>query len=460
MQRLIAVLLLLTSSLTAAAPPAGQLDPTFGIGGEAILPFDLYFSNYDEGSSVAADAQGRLYLVGSVLSSPMDRCLGIARFSSEGILDVAGYGEGGRRCHEILADSVRLHASDAAVLANGMLVVAGVDVIGHHPAVCRFDPEGDLDTTFGGPAAPGCAIFEDVRADRVSPTGGPHFYSYIDIAIDHAHADRIFVSIQRYEFSVMQTRLGRMTSEGSIVPFGKESTVSIFPDEQETFPSDLAFGSEGSLWLGGGILPSSNHWKFVLARINPDSGLLDPAFNGTGFRTIAFGDYQDIPLAVVPMPDGNIAIAGGTVKPGMRPAVALLTPSGAYVESFNGGQPFIYDPCMEDEPTCAINIYAMAMSAVENGKLLIGGYVMDQNNEFSSYTLRLRQNGTPDSNYTASNSDFPGFAPIPGPGFSAAMLIQGARAVLGGSRDMGGERRNDFSLIRLSDGRIFRDGYE
>jgi len=108
------------------------------------------------------------------------------------------------------------------------------------------------------------------------------------------------------------------------------------------------------------------------------------------------------------------------------------------------------------------DVLASGLEALPGGKLLLSG-VARQDDFERPFTLRLQENGVPDPRY---GSGFPGQAgyasiALSVPAVPTSTIMHRGNPVLSGWCELGDQATNqDFLLVRLSDGRLFRDGYE
>lgn len=85
-----AVLISGVATAAMAGPRAGLIDPTFGsLSGYVTHGFDRVMDGADLVTAFAKDETGRIYLAGSVEDGDLGACLGVLRYSSEGMLDPA-----------------------------------------------------------------------------------------------------------------------------------------------------------------------------------------------------------------------------------------------------------------------------------------------------------------------------------------------------------------------------------
>src|SRR5262245_19029267 len=136
-------------SSQAAQAAAGDLDPTFGIGG--MVTTDLGRST-DLANAVAAQTDGKLVVVGQTYKNNdfSTEDFAVARYNTDGTLDTT-FGSRGR----VRTDFPGLAAVPSAVVIqpDGKIVVAGgafplFTFLGNFEVV-RYNPNGSLDTSFG-----------------------------------------------------------------------------------------------------------------------------------------------------------------------------------------------------------------------------------------------------------------------------------------------------------------------
>lgn len=340
-------LLVITSSLmlavAAGAPRAyatdGDLDPTFGHGGNVTT----VFPGGSRATAVAMQADGKIVVVGEAAGSTGTGEFAVGRYRRNGMLD-ASFGDGG-----IVTTPIRGgndEARSVAIQGNGRIVVAGTDS-GERFALARYRTDGTLDTSFGG--------------DGIVRTNfAPGFDVAWDVAIQR---DGKIVAVGAAGFGQTGFRLARYRSDGSLDPTfgdgGKVMTryhganaraVVLQPNGRIVVagyqPGGLAIARylpDGRLdrsFSGNGLLGDQTHggcvvWAldvalqtdgrivvagaydvgaFGLARFNPD-GRIDRTFGGDGVvRETVPGGFEQGASGLVIQADGRI-VATGTAGP-------------------------------------------------------------------------------------------------------------------------------------------------
>jgi uncharacterized delta-60 repeat protein len=141
-----ACLLLPVAAAPAGAAP-GDLDPTFGGDGRVTTDFT---AGFDGATGVALQADGKVVVVGGTGVEGANPMFAVVRYNPDGTLDPT-FGGDGRVTTDFTGGADR--ATGVAVQPDGKIVVvgtAGADRRNPRFAVARYEPDGDLDPTFGG----------------------------------------------------------------------------------------------------------------------------------------------------------------------------------------------------------------------------------------------------------------------------------------------------------------------
>ena len=126
-------------NLVAAAD--GDLDPTFGSGGQVITDF---FGHSSGAAAIAVQSDGKIVVAGSALSALGPPDLAAVRYNSDGSLD-ASFGSGGR----VTTDFAGRSDTGAAITVqpDGKILVAGsADLVASQFdfALVRYNPNCSL----------------------------------------------------------------------------------------------------------------------------------------------------------------------------------------------------------------------------------------------------------------------------------------------------------------------------
>ena len=384
----LAFLALIAGVGVAASAPGGMLDPSFEGDGKVVRDFGAA----DDVRGVAVQPDGKIVAVGASGSVMGDGHFAVVRLERSGIPDTAF--SGGRVITEIAAWSA---ASAVGLQRDGKIVVAGyaahlpVSSGNADFALARYNPDGTLDRSFGGgivltdirghetisavvvqddgkivaaggTARPRTVPSEDLALARYNPDGsldtsfgggGTVFTDFggIEVAADIAlQADgKIVVAggggLVRYNaYGTLDTSFGfggRVVSEFppsalAIQPDGKivaalgrsgdlpvarylsdgrpdpafapsAALPGLLPVDIGGIASDLALQANGKILVLGNTAAGGD---FVIARFLP-SGIVDARF---GQRGKAFTDLggDDSAESVALAPDGKVVAAGWT----------------------------------------------------------------------------------------------------------------------------------------------------
>lgn len=448
--------LLAAPAVALSGPPAGQIDPTFGEFDNGIL--GLQIEGFDLGGSLddlddaahamAEDAQGRLIVAG-VAETDAGYCLGLMRFTSDGQFDTNGFGFNanqvakGKICHPILTagDDFR-YFLDIAMLADGGFVVAGVVNLAN-PYVCRFHADGSKVNSFGD--GQGCTIFSQIDSGGYSPAPTVLVLgeSLLIVAND----------VQNARSSPVLARVS--IASGLTEPFGQAGFVPLLSSTADAFVRDATLTADGDVMFGGRIEVDPDDVDAFVARFQLQELMPDLGFSGDGMARFKFNKIpkgQDYFQAITLSPHGDV-VAAGNIESAEGPriaAVQLDAATGAMSADFNSGQPKTFDPCSALPNGCGdLYVYGVARTG---SHVVVSGEA-----DYKMFATRLKADGGVDKRFGQQ-----GLALIDldtntyqyGNGF----IMQGERIVIAGSAGYGSDE--NFALLRLSDGRLFKDEFE
>jgi len=281
------------------SPPAnaapGDLDPSFGTGGEVITSF----AEDAAAQAVAVQSDGKLVVAGwtRIGGTPT---FALARYNVDGSLD-SSFGTGGRLLTDFGTGSV---ANAVAIQPDGKIVAAGlVFGIVEDFALARYNPDGSLDPTFGTGGKLTTDFGSNDRAGSVliQPDGKI-------VAAGGAEEGGILAR----SFSV-----ARYSPDGSLDPtFGTGGNVSTnFGDSFGELGRAAVLQPDGKIVEVGFTLDGCcSQQDFALVRFNSD-GTLDGTFGSGGKVTTDFDGQFDDAWAVAVQADGKLVAAGGAALP-------------------------------------------------------------------------------------------------------------------------------------------------
>ncbi len=301
----------------------GSLDTTFGKGGKVTTDFGN--NSADIGIAVALQSDGKIVVTGLVSRSgaPTTQHFGLARYSSDGSLDLS-FANGGKTTTEFFGSQDA--PFDIGVQPDGKILIAGVAFIpvgdpfpeGQNFALLRYNTDGNLDPGFGSGGKTSTEFDGSDEAMALSIQEGGRFFAAgrtgRDFALAHYNADG--------SLDTSFSSDGKMTAD-FFGPAGEINTIAFQPD--------------GKILVAGIPDFRINSDDFALARYNAD-GTLDSDFGTNGEVITDFFNRNDGPFDIATQPDGKILLAGRS--------------------SFNFGSDFalaryegdaIFDICLQDD---------------------------------------------------------------------------------------------------------------
>jgi uncharacterized delta-60 repeat protein len=270
-----------------------ELDPTFGIKGKVTTDFG--FGRDDQALSVAIQADGDLVVAGRASIPNNGTDFALARFNPDGTLDTS-FG-GGIVTTDFFAGNDR--ATGVVVQSDGKIVTGG-DAFNTNTgntdlALARYNADGSLDTTFGvaGRVTTDLSINDLGNALVLQPDG--------KLILAGSILDSRFTK----DFCLV-----RYNADGSLDPsfgVGGKVTTDFFHNSDEI--SSVVLLPDGSILAAGFAGSNTTSHDFAIARYNGD-GTLDTTFGIGGKATVDFFGRIDEARAVAVQPDGRIILAG------------------------------------------------------------------------------------------------------------------------------------------------------
>lgn len=395
---------------------AGDLDPTFGIGGRAIT--DL--GGTDSIQAMAQQADGKVVAVGCTNNgSNMD--FGLVRYNSSGSLDTS-FGAGGIVKTDI-GNGSGDYAHDVAIQADGKIVVVGQTNTtsgGFDFAVVRYNANGSVDTSFGGNKAKGKVVVDFATSGKLGSTDT---------------ARRVALQSDGKIVVAGEGRLGfamaRLTTTGTLdTSFdGDGKVVTLFPGNNSARGYGLALQPDGKIIMAGQV----NSLGLGLARYNPN-GSLDTSFGTAGEVTLGSSGVTDSwYCAVGVQTNGKILVTGSEYVSTHYDAVLVrLNANGSLDTTFAAGG-ILVTALNSSGGDAELNSLAIQ----SDGKIVVGG-----TSGSATATARVNTDGTMDSTFGSGGivtTDFGGGSLANW----AVVLIQPDGKIV-----VGGGINGDFALER------------
>ncbi len=294
----------------------GSLDPSFGNGG--VSEFAAFTDFVNIPNALALQSDGKILVAGETRNAMggIDEFV-VARFNPDGTVD-SSFGNAG-----VVATSfgpIRSSADAILLQPDGQILVSGILVLGGartptRTVLARYNPDGSLDTSFG---ASGTVVV---------------------IAIGDAN-------------QLALDSNGRILTINAVI-VGNQRVIQFNPDGSVNSP--IAVGTIVATSNGSGIQADTNFvvvgsqatigrrgdFEVVVDRVTPND-TPDPSFNRAMFDFGAESDTVDEGRAVAIQSNGQIIVGGdsnsGITRFGSTFGLARLNPDGSLDDSFaNGG---------------------------------------------------------------------------------------------------------------------------
>jgi uncharacterized delta-60 repeat protein len=293
---------------------AGDLDPTFGVGGILIEPAVQFVPSTGLNLNATIFTDVELFSDGSFLAAG-GRIL--ARFHADGTIDQT-FGDRG------IASINSISAQEMIVQNDGKIVLVGNS--GAALALARFTADGVLDPTFG----------TNGITTKLKGTLGRY-----DVSAVQTSDGKILIAGSHENAAGTDTDIAfaRFTADGTLDPtFAAQGWLllqdSVVGDSQLT---DVTLQSDGSIVAAGVTGPASNRDMLVVRSFA--NGGLDPSFDGDGLATLDFNGSEER-ASFIAIQNNNIVIGGSTFDTGAnewRFALARLLPNGGIDSNFGTG---------------------------------------------------------------------------------------------------------------------------
>lgn len=298
-----AAILLLVLSRSTASAAEGELDPTFGSGGEVTT----HFAGSDQANAIVIQPDGKVVTAGYTAGSK----IALARYNVDGSLD-SSFGSGGQ-----VTSSFQVAGYALVLQPDGKLVVAGSN---GGMALARYNPNGTIDSSFGSSGLATINFSEGSGRARA-----------LLLQTDGKLVAVGFVDNQSRDLFA----LARCNPDGSLdSTFGNGGKVVTTIGGVYDTAVAAALQADGKIIAAGTVRLGGSDY-FGLARYNPD-GSSDVTFGMNGQVTTAFGSAALAGLAL--QPDGRMVAAGSTSIGTSRAfALARYNADGSLDSGFGAG---------------------------------------------------------------------------------------------------------------------------
>jgi len=381
-----------------APPIPSGLDATFGESGTASIEG---FGGDRSGMAVQAD--GKIVMVGGTFTDFV-----MARFNADGSID-EGFGNGGKVTTN-LVPGTQEESLGVAMQPDGKIVVAGYTGQSAGPSVlalARYNPNGDLDPSFGtggkvittivgrafavaintsqemkilvagdDPARGDFVLARFAANGALDSTFGTNGTLTTDIGAGDIATNLVILPDGRIlagggsSIAANSSALARYLPTGALdTGFGNGGKVAL-PGHR--VGEGMVLLSDGKIVLAGNADGSSAAATvFALMRLDADGGI-DSSFGTAGIVTTPITTLGDAAFAVAVQADGKIVAAGrSSATTNSNFAVARYLTTGALDTTFGAGGGF------ETVDFFGFNDIAESVAIDPSGKIVLGGLARD-----------------------------------------------------------------------------------
>jgi len=417
-----------------AQAAAGDLDPTFGVGG--MLMTDINRST-DIANAVAVQADGKLVVVGQAYkhNDYSGEDFVVTRYNTDGTLDTT-FGRGGK----VRTDFPGLAAVPSAVVIqpDGKIVVAGgafpLFTFAGNFEVVRYNSNGSLDTSFG-------------NGGIVTTTFPEGSYAF-DVALQPdgkiIAAGTVFVDFIPGESSDTDFALARYNPDGTPdATFGNGGQVSTDFLGLEDDAFSVLIQPDGKIVAVGSANNPATYYDFAAVRYL-SNGTIDTTFGVAGKVQTDFGDQNfDRARSAVLQPNGSIVAAGFAISQNggvQNFAVARYTSNGILDTTFSGdGKTQI------DFGNCCQSATKLLLQS--DGKIIAVGGSNGESGEDDFLLARLSPRGSLDNTFGVGGQVRTSFGDLNGGANGAALQSDGKIVAVGFQATFSNQWAN-FALAR------------
>ena len=345
----------------------GNLDTSFGTNGLVTTDFSSFL---DWGESIAIQPDGKILVAGQVY---INRACGIARYNPNGSLDTSFGGDGKVATNFLENDGINA----LAIQLDGKIIALGyafnnIDVSTSDFTLARYNPDGSLDLSFDG--------------DGKLTTD---FFGLFDYATDIVLQPDGKILVTGHVGDITKTNIGvvRYNSNGSLdVSFdgdGKAITGFVYGAAGEA----IELQADGKIVVAGRA-SNSRSSDVAAVRYNAN-GSLDTDFGDDGLAITVFLGGSSIGYDLDIQPDGKIVVVGTASFTNFE---TLMTDDDFALVRYNAdGSP---DLGFGDEGKVTTNInqveYGIGTVLQSDGKIVVVGFTKSDTGYTDSVVLRYK----------------------------------------------------------------------
>jgi uncharacterized delta-60 repeat protein len=389
----------------------------------------------DSSSEPSVDLQSQM----TIQTSSTGNDFALARYNSDGSLDTAGFGTGGKVTTDFAGGSDQ--AFSVIIQPGGNIVAAGVassNMTGADFALARYTSAGALDGAFG-------------TSGKTTTDFAGAADQIFAMAVQPSDSKIVAAGVAFNGNNSNDYALARYSTNGAIdTDFGNSGKVTTDSPAGTDIGRAVAIQSDGKIVVAGG-----DNSDFALSRFNTD-GSLDAGFGAGGMVITDFAKSNDQAFALAIDSMGNIVVAGSTtnINTGVDFALARYDSFGNLDATFGTGGKVI-TPVSPGGDTDQ----AFALAIDSSGKIIAAGVASAgaTGNDFS--LVKYNSNGTLDSTFGTGGKVTTPLSAGNGDDRVFAVAIQSDGKIVAAGSATNGATGSDFALARYSSNGILDSTY-
>src|SRR6266581_953502 len=430
-----AIMLVFSASGQMAQAAGGDLDPTFGNGGQVTTDFN---HSTDIANAVALQPDGKLVVVGQTYKNNdyTGEDFAVARYNTDGTLDTT-FGVNGKVRTDF--PGLAAVASSVVIQPDGKILVAGgafplVTFLGDFELV-RYNSNGSLDTSFGN--------------GGIVTTSFPGQGSYAFAVALQADGKIIaagtdFVNFTNDDSSNTDFALARYNPNGTPdTTFSGDGQVATDFDGFNDDAFSILVQPDGKLVAVGSAKNPATFYDFAAVRYLAN-GTIDTTFGVAGKVRTDFGhaDFDQARSAAL-QPDGKIVAAGTAIFNN-----GLSEPFAVARYNTNG----TLDTTFDSDGKLQINFGSFDQTAYKvllqpDGKIITVGYPNTESSDSDFLLARCNANGSLDTTFGVGGKVRTSFGDLNGGAYGAVLQPDG-KIVAVGFQATATNRFAEFALAR------------
>lgn len=358
----------------------------------------------------------------------------LARYNTDGTLDTAGFGTGGKATTDFAGGSDQAFA--LVIQTGGKIVAAGVasnGAAGNDFALARYSSAGVLDTSFGSSGK----VLTDFAG------GNDQVFA---MAIQPSDSKIVAAGFAFNGINGNDYALARYSSDGAIdTGFGSSGRVTTdFPGGNDVARA-IAIQTSGKIVVAGG-----NNNDFALARFNTD-GSLDTSFGSSGQVITDFSGGNDQAFAVALDSMGRIVVAGSATNTSMVSPTGVDFALARYDMNGNLDTTFGTGGKVTTPVSTGSNTDQAFAVAIGSGDKIVAAGVASVGATGNDFALvRYNSNGTLDTSFGSGGEVTTAFSAGNFDDRAFAVAIQSDGKIVAAGAANNGMTGSDFALARYN----------